>query len=239
MNIEDWAIGITPGGLEEVQAPDSQRPSVSIPVRTGFHNARGYRHVKTEYSCIPDSQYPWNPEIIKKIWEFAPDVTPLWVRDIYRGQDNKDVVFGRHGLGRYVANRVEFIPFRVEMPTMPCQGISFNKPNMIWFIHQGADINPEFRDLPGAYLPFDEGLLYKAKYSWGGNYTEKEYKALLRKELIEDPLEEARKRKQAQDDDMAYRNRDFARYAAKVLESLSDVETLELLRAQASNRRPN
>ena len=187
-----------------------------------------------EYSCIPDPVYPWDPVIMKRIREYAPDAVPMWVRWIFRSPEEDtnphDVVFGRHALGRAPKNaRVGQIPFQCDMPTMS----KYDRPTMIWFIHEGARPKEKYVDLPGEYLPFDDALLERVKEnSVGFRMSDEEYKIYLKKELIENVREGQQRRSKMIADDMEARNRDFDAYAQKIFDSLSDVEIAELLASQ-------
>jgi glutamate--cysteine ligase len=72
------------------------------------------------------------------------------------------------------------------MPTMPCQGLTFERPNRIWFIHEG-DRNRDYPDIPGTFLPFDDTIVHRAKESARDmKMSEREYRAAMEKELITD-----------------------------------------------------
>jgi hypothetical protein len=184
-----------------------------------------------EYTCIPDAVYPWDASLMKKVLEFSPDAVPLWIHWVFRTPEDQenphDVVFGRHGLGRAIKPaRSDLIPFRCSMPTMPCQGITFEKPNAIWFIHQGDSPTEQYVDLPGEYLPFDMGMVMKAWDSWAGadTQTEEEFKEDLRDELYRIPMQKAEERREVSAEEMEERNRDFAEYAKKIIDNISDTE---------------
>lgn len=199
-----------------------------------------------EYSCVPDSAYPWDPQIMKAIREFVPDAVPMWVHWVFLSPHETGnpqvVVFGRHALGRKIRNVVsELEPFRCAMPTMPCQGLTFERPNRIWFIHEGSP-NPQYSDLPGAFLPFDGSILDRAKKSAiGFQMTEKEFVESMKAEFIEKERVAKALRKQQIEDDMESRRRDFEAYASKQFERISESEAKGYLAAQRSGefkRRP-
>lgn len=229
MDFTEWGVDLVAG--DGIPLPDEMPVTGVIPARTDFHNARGWRQVAMEYTCIPDAEYPWDPRLVRKVQEFAPDAVPMWVHWVFRSpqdeEDPHDVIFGRHALGRVIKPaRSDLIPFRCAMPTMPCQGITFERPNAIWFIHQGDSPSDQNVDLPGDYLPFDMGMVMKAWDSWAGaaNQTEEEFKAELREEIYERPLREAEARREARAEEWEARSRDFAKYAKKVIDSISDSE---------------
>lgn len=190
------------------------------------------------YSCVPDAVYPWDPKIMKRIREFAPDAVPMWVQWAFMTpQDTGNPVvevFGRHALGRVIkGNREPLEGFRVLMPTMPAQGLHFERPNAIWFIHQGPQgLHPEYKDIPGDYLPFDHTIEEKAfDASRGFKMSEKEYKAYLYDLMVTKPTEARKRRQDAINDDMNYRQRDLEKYLRKVAEGISDVMMDEYHRA--------
>ncbi len=229
MELGEWGAEIVAGS--GLPAPREMPVTGTLPVRTDFYSARGFRQVAMEYTCVPDAVYPWDARLMKKIWEFAPDAVPMWVNWVFRTpqdeEDPHDVVFGRHALGRVIRPaRSDLIPFQCAMPDMPCQGIRFKRPNAIWFIHQDEAPKEKNVDLPGDYLPFDMGLVMKAWDSWAeaSNQTEEEFKEELREELYRRPLREAAERKAKRDLEMAERNKDFAEYFKKKIETVSDSE---------------
>jgi len=241
VELAEWSAGLIPDSVKPVVQDTG--PALPITPSDSFHTAPGYREVAVEYTCIPDSMYPWDSNIMKAIQVFAPDAVPLWVRWVFRTpQDHEnphDVVYGRHALGR-VVDRMEsdIEPLRVTMPDMPCQGLTFKKPNRIWFIHEGPrDEEGWYVDLPGKYLPFDHSLLLKAEDAARGfRMTDKEYADHLRDVLITRPREAHEKRKRDNADEMDYRSREFHRYADKVIESISDVEIGEYMRSVGDRR---
>lgn len=240
MRLTDFRQGV-PAGL------DKALPRLSYRQADSFHTAPGWREMDVSYSCIPDPVYPWDPVVMRAIREFAPDAVPMWVHWVFMSPSEtgnpEAVVFGRHALGRRIRNQAsELEPFRCAMPTMPCQGLTFERPNRIWFIHEGSP-NPEHPSLPGTFLPFDGSILDRAKKSAiGFRMTEKEFIAHLKEEFIEKERRAKDLRKRQLQEDLEYRQRDFEKYARRHVENISDVEADEYLRAMASGelvRRPN
>lgn len=234
MRLADWSEGIIPSHLAGVvPSSPTQVPTAYMPVRDSPDTARGYREVDIQYTCIPDAMYPWDPDRMKAIREFLPDAVPMWVHWIFLRPNSKEkVVFGRHALGRAIKEPGrELLPFRCSMPSMPCQGLTFERPNRIWFIHEG-DRNRDYPDIPGTFLPFDDTIVHRARES--ARYMQmsvKDFREQMVKELIEEPTEERRKRREALDADLAAREKDFHAYADKVLDQISDVEREEYLRS--------
>lgn len=235
MELADWSSGLVEEPLKKVLPDPAQLEKVYTKPAVDFQTAPGWREVAVEYSCIPDSMYPWDPCVMKAIRVLALDAVPMWVRWVFRSpQDTEnphDVVFGRHALGRSIDHqKSELDGFRCEMPTMPCQGLKFSKPNRIWFIHEGERPTERFVDLPGDYLPFDETLYLKVlDMSAGFRMTDKEYKEALREQFIHKPERERQKRIAANADDMEQRSKDWHSYADKIMKSISDVEIKEFM----------
>lgn len=233
MNLADWSEGIVPDGLESLLPAPSQMPTASMPIRDSPENARGYREVDTLYSCIPDPSYPWNPDMVKAIREFLPDVVPMWVQWVFMRPNSKEkVVFGRHALGRTIKDPGrDLMPFRCSMPTLPCGGLHFEKPNRIWFIHEG-ERNRDYPDIPGTYLPFDDSIVHRARESVRYmQLSDKEFRAAMEKELITDVAEARERKKALHADERAQRDHDFHMYADKLMETVSDVEIEEYRRS--------
>lgn len=236
MELADWAVGVVP----EVPA-GPQFPSLQMPVRDSFHSAPGWRDLGTYYSCVPDAVYPWDPVVMRRIREFAPDAVPLWIKWVFRSpEDESDPhveVYGRHGLGRVLdKGRTETFPFHVTMPTMPSQGLYFKKPNNIWFIHDGA---PNKRpELPGNYLPFDDTILDRAwESAIGMRMSDEEYTAYLKKKFVTDKLEARDRRREAYAKDLLERREHIRPYAQRMYDAISDVEWKQI-QGQRENPQP-
>jgi hypothetical protein len=205
------------------------------------NNATGWREIGMFFSCVPSELYPWDPDVLKAIWEFDPGVIPIWVRWVFQApaEDSnhfETVVFGRHALGRYVDNpsegTVTFKPGQVTMPDMPCQGVKFKTPNILIRILEGFPIPGAPSDLPHEYVPFDWRVYYKLRRDYLENITAKEY---ARKEMERIETQRA-KRKADLEAEHAYRMKDFGKYVEKKIEQISDVEHKEILREQAAQR---
>ena len=243
MELSDWAEDIVP---EQVPVPSSmlQRSRSRVPVRDSFYTAPGYREIGMFYSCVPDPAYPWDPGVVREIWKWAPDAVPMWVHWVFMSPQetgNPEVtIFGRHALGRVIKNQRGYLePMRVHMPSMPCQGLTFEKPNDIWFIHQGQmGLHERFKDLPGDYLPFDYDLARKVESMAAGfKMSDKEYREHLENLLIKDPIRREMLRVGAVRDHRAYKNRDLHQYVDKQYDRVSDVEAKEYYRGRGFRQR--
>lgn len=235
MELADWSVGVVP---EVGDGPAF--PTLHIPVKDSFDSAPGWRDLGTYYTCVPDAQYPWDPVVMKRIQEFAPDAVPLWVQWVFRspGADSHVEVFGRHALGRVLdKGRTDTYPFRVHMPTMPVLGMTFQKPNNIWFVHDGAP-HPTCKELPGNYLPFDDTILDRARQSAiGMRMTEEEYTAYLKQKFVFGKLEARDARRAAYAKDLLERREHIRAYAQRQYDQISDVEW-EQIRGQRLNPEP-
>lgn len=220
MKLESFAQGVM----------DENLPTYSMPLRDSIWNARGYRMIDEVWTAIPDVQYPWDPDILALIREFASDTVPLWRLSVFWEPNTQNVaVFGRHALGRHITEPgYELSPFHCSMPSMPCLSTYFKRPNKIWFVHEGVR-NRDYPDIPGTYLPFDTGLLHRARESVANlpQMSAKEAKQFLMQEMVYGPAEEREKRRKALEDDLAQREKDFGPYAQKMIERISDVEIKE------------
>ncbi len=241
MELVDWSSGVLP----ETQAvlPDpSTLERVFTKRRDSFHTAPGYREVAVEYSCVPDSMYPWDPFVMREIQRIAVDAVPMWVRWVFRSPEDEEnpqnVIFGRHALGRHVEHLSSDIDkFQCLMPDMPCRGLTFKRPNRVWFIHEGPHPQDKYLDLPGDYRPFDHSILETAvEMAEGFKMTEKEYKKHLFDRFVESADRAKQKRQAAIDDDMAQRAKDWHKYADPIIERISDVEIEEYNRSIGQRR---
>lgn len=230
MNLVEMAQGLE----------DRSLPAVRLPLRDSIDTARGYRMIDEAWTSIPDTQYPWDPNILRLIREFAPDTVPLWRLSVFYAPNTRNVVvFGRHALGRHIERPgYELTPFHCSMPSMPCLGTWFKRPNKVWFVHEGAR-NRDYPDIPGTYLPFDTGLLHRARASVANlpTLSDKEFKEVLFKEMVEEVQAERDKTKAALMDDLEQRNKEFMPYAQKLLDRISDVEREEYLRSVGKRER--
>jgi len=239
MNLQDWSAGVIPEGLEGLLPTPREMPSARMPLRDSPDTARGYREVDVQYSCVPDSVYPWDAEKVRAIREFLPDAVPMWVHWVFLEPNTRNpVVFGRHALGRAIREPGrDLATFRCLMPTMPCQGLTFEKPNRIWFIHEG-DRNQDYPDIPGTFLPFNDSIVHRARES--ARYMQlsaEEFKKAMVAELVDGPLQERETRKRDHDADMEARHADFERYARSRWDQLSDVEIAEFQRTRGQRGR--
>lgn len=227
-----------PSGIEIREMP---RP-MSYEVADSPASAKGWREMEVVYSCVPDPAYPWDPTVMRAIREFAPDAVPMWVQWVFLSPGDtgnpETVVFGRHALGRAIRNLTsELEPFRCAMPSMPCQGLTFERPNRIWFVHEGGP-SPQSPALPGSFLPFDGSILDRARRSAiGFRMTEKEFVEEMRRELIDRRREEEDRSRKALEEDMEARDKDFQAYADKQWEKISEVEASEFLRSAGERKR--
>jgi hypothetical protein len=210
--------------------------TLTLPWRDGATQAPGYREVGMFFSCIPDVEHPWNPEVVKAIWEFDPHFVPCYLKWVFLAPEDQsthgsEVVFGRHVLARHVESPVNQLEdFECSMPPMPCQGITFKRPTVLVNILMKPNLDS---DLPGEYIEFDMSVV-----SW------------MRSKFIENttPAEEARnyvasakianeRRKEALKMDMAARYGDVNKYITKRMQDVSDVEVKDYLRRMSAGSR--
>ena len=232
--------------LTQAQVAPSVLPAGGkIPLRDSFYTAPGYREIGMFYSCVPDPAYPWDPKVVREIWKVAPDAIPMWTHWVFLSPQEtgnpKIEIFGRHTLGRRIENqRSPLEPFRVLMPTFPCQGLTFEKPNAIWFIHQGPmGLHKKYKDLPGAYLPFDSTILEKVHDTARGfRMSEAEYRAHLKEVLINKPIRDEMNRVLHIKRERAYARRDALRYIDRQYEKVSEKEALDHYRGRGQGSTP-
>lgn len=235
MSLVDWAEGIE--GLGSLVPRGTQVTGTRRPAVTAKHMAPGYRTLRTEYTCIPDVAHPWDPSVVRIIWSFAPQFVPMWERRVLQPQgrvgDDGIIVLGRHALGRVIRNQRAWLPsLRVSMPSFPCQGLTFPRPNDLAFVHEDVLEEGQSRDLPGPYLPFDGSIVKKAAdLAIGYSMSDKEYRDFLRSTMVDLPYEEWRRRQEELQEEMEDREREFAPYARKMTERISDVEWGEFQRS--------
>jgi len=244
VDLASWADGID---IEQVPVAPSVLPRGRVQLRDSFHTAPGYREIGMFYSCVPDPVYPWDPKVVREIWKFAPDAVPMWVQWVFMSPQETGnpeiVVFGRHALGRSIKNQRAYLePFRVHMPTMPCQGLKFDRPNDIWFIHQGLmGQHPKYKDLPGDYLPFDSDLVKKvADISEGFKMSDKEYRERLEDVMIKQVVGREMRRVIHNRLEKAYARKQVLNYVDRQYEKVSENEARDyyLGRGRRRERKP-
>lgn len=241
MELGEWASDFQ---LEQTPVAPNLLPRGRVPVRDSFYTAPGYREIGMFYSCVPDAAYPWDPKVMREIWKYAPDAIPMWVHWVFLSPQETGspeiVVFGRHALGRRIENQRGYLePFRVHMPTMPCQGLHFERPNDIWFIHQGPmGLHERYKDLPGDYLPFDSDLAAKvASMSQGFRMTEAEYRKHLEELMIKNPIHREMMRVAHIAAERRYARKHVDAYIDRQYEKVGEQEALDFYRGRGVRER--
>lgn len=194
----------------------NQQVSVPLPNRTP-----GWRLLASEISCVPDVEYPWDPQIVKQIADWSGgNLSPIWIKRVY-GAPHLDaqaesgvVIIGRHGLGQA---DVKGSPRQLFHVPMPSGHVPFKKPTHVYWEPWG-EADPRARDLPGAYVPFDSRFIKQVKAS----YRELDvyaYQAQIRARA--DQHETNLRRTQLEHE---YRADKIRKYAKKKLENISEYE---------------
>jgi hypothetical protein len=172
-----------------------------------------------EITCIPNAESPWDPDVLKAIWSFDPGVIPLWIRwkfKKFNGTNMEMKVFGRHGIGRYTGSPKTDLPrFACEMPSMPCQGVRFERPNLVELILMKA--NP-VDDSPGDFIPWNWDLFHFLR----ARYKERTPKEL--KQVVHDKLDREKKEREHLRAEWAYQMADVQKYAEKKMEQAGELE---------------
>jgi hypothetical protein len=208
-----------------------QGPSIAVPIHDSPENASGYCDLGMEFTCVPHPKYPWSPEILKAIWEFDPGIVPIWINWSFQvpyddATPSRVVTFGRHAVGRYrpvLTNNVPQIP-RCEMPTMPCQGVRFAKPNILIRMFEGAPMENMPADLPGEFVPWDWSIKKRLRQLFIRDAVSSRE---LAKQTVGGIMDARRKRRAARQAEHEDRMRDIHKFVDKKLESLSDLEIEE------------
>lgn len=220
---------IDPGQLRKLDKKlDAQLRAEAQAETINFPERQGWVEKGLYFTCKPNVEHPWRPEIIKAIWEFDPNVIPCWVNWVFdapkeQSDGRQEVVFGRHVIARYVDDPQEDIDeFPCDMPTMPCQGITFKKPNRLVTVLMKKN---EQNDLPGEYIDLDWTIVEWLRASFVREQSTKE----LAKAYVDAARREYNKRKAQLVDEWEYRGRDLKRFVDKKLANVSEVEIKEYL----------
>jgi hypothetical protein len=194
--------------------------TVNIPLRDSPHTARGWREIDIEYSCVPDAANPWDPRVVRAIWAFFPNIVPMWVRWIFLGPNaTEPTVFGRHALGLVIKDKArEFVSFKCDMPPMPCQGLTFERPTAIKKILMGEPPSDAL-DLPGIYQPFDMTVCHDLVYR-EVTLSPKEAKKRFRDDVLEG---RARRHEQNVREDLR-RREELDRFVERKLANMGESE---------------
>lgn len=221
----------------ELERLRSSVPTLAHKPADSFHTAPGWRELAFDLTCVPNGLSPWNPEVVKAIWKFDPTFVPMWVNWAFAppGHDDEAIVFGRHVIGRYDQNLTnQPADFTVEMPSFPCQGITFKRPNvleLVLMMPTNTDY-PESPDLPGDYVAFDWPLVewLRERYKASEAFDHKDY--INRKQVEHEVAAEKRREEEE------YRQRDLMKFVNKQLEKVSEVEIKNHLLGQFKKKQP-
>ena len=224
-------VGVVPGEVGHIAVEDvlsTPPPPIGIPVTNAI---TGWRVLGVHYTCSPNPVYPWDPAVIRGIWEFEPTWVPLWVTHEVIGDGmSSPVLFGNHAIGRVVDDPVMGTNYFAEagcsvtMPTMPCQGISFKCPSHLELLIPWWD---RYNALPfGPYYPFDWSVV-KAHRAIHMQPDQAKHREVLNTNPRARWESEKRKRQEEQD----YIARDVRKFTQNQLDKISDVEHQEYLRA--------
>lgn len=180
------------------------------------------------YSCVPHPVYPWDPSVLRQLWQIDQDFRPLWINYVYKMSNKTTRIVGRHGIARKVNPEVlrmtnpELILLSdVKMPTMPCQGVTFDAPNfepIQWYLNDETTEGPH----KGSYLPFTSELVQWVRE----NYfvlSPAEFKKQFVTDVREKRSEAGAKVRQ----EHQRMHDELNRYVNKVLEHTSDAEIKE------------
>lgn len=239
MKLPAWVEEADRKRISELNRARVSATPLDITIRDSFHTARGWRELSFDLTCVPNGLYPWNPEVIKAIWKFDPTLVPMWVNWSFAppDKDNEVVTFGRHVIGRHESQlRSDIEDFRVEMPSMPCQGISFKKPNVLELVLMMPTNTeyPDAADLPGDFIAFDWPIVEWLKERFKA--SQKSGKDMAR-DYINSQLEAETKASQAAAEESAYRMKDLEKFVNKKLEQVSEVELREHLLGNRERKR--
>jgi len=203
---------------------------LSTPVRDSFWSAPGWREIGMQYSCVPNVETPWDPMVLREIWTFDPGIIPIWVDWIFQSPaddagGHRLVSFGRHAVGRRCIDPTGVVipEGMVRMPQMPCQGVTFETPNILIRIFEGNKDPQDAPDLPGEFVPFDMRIYKKLRE----DYIENMSLGDLKGKYIYDPLATRERRSKKVKEEWDYRMRDLNEFVTKKLENVSDVEIKE------------
>lgn len=169
----------------------------------------GWTYVTTVISANPSELYPFDKSIAKAIKEHTQGkLQPFWVTDVYRSPQGAanphDEKFGRHVLA-------------LKCRTQEAQFFHAGQGYQIW-LQLVAGVDSRAADLPKGYFPFDNRVLKYVQNNW-------------RKATVKDIADQI-KQQHEESEARAEKNRaeaerleaDVQRYAAKKLETISDVE---------------
>lgn len=194
---------------------------ISVPVRDSFHTAPGYREIGMEFTTGEGESFR-DPAVTKAIRVFDPTMIPVWVRWAFLSPSDtgepKLVVFGRHGIARYVEDP------HGELPPFPIiRSLYYDGPlpNKLELILEGEK-DPRYSDLPGKFVPWDWALHARLRAAYNV-WSVREAKRKFVTEVLE-ARERAAEKRRAEE---AYVRADLDRYATRKLEQVSEVEMKE------------
>ena len=208
-----------------------QGPTIAVPLHDSPENASGWRDLGMKFSCVPHAVYPWTSDVLRAIWMFDPGIVPIWIEWSFQAPyddatPGRIKTFGRHAVGRYkpiLTNNVPKIE-SCDMPAMPCQGVTFKKPNILIRMFEGAPTPGLPADLPGSFVPWDFSIAKRLEQLFVRSDTSAKE---LAKQVVGGITAEHEKRRaslKAEHDD---RMKDLRKFVDKKLESMSDREVKE------------
>lgn len=133
------------------------------------------REIHYHYSLTPSAVYPWDPVVLRGVWEMDPDLIPAQVTKIWRSPAGADLAFFYFALLR-------FEPFLLDAP------IEFTCPGGRGVWHRGQWVVPNMEEilleddppqqgLPGAFIPCDGDMLIRVRRAIYLSRLEREAKA--------------------------------------------------------------
>ncbi len=204
----------------KLKALERSAPTLHGTYGTDFATAPGWREIDMQFSLIPDVSYPPDWGVVRAIREIDPSFTWVWVKWIFRSPRDlsdgaeRDVVFGRHGLARYVNDpHAEIAPMKVDMPSYT----RLPKPNKFLIMFQGERRKGKWADLPGDYQPFNDGVLRWFKDHYGEQDPEE-----MKKILVRNKREAWERSENKKADEFEYMMSDIDKYCQKQLDNVSE-----------------
>jgi hypothetical protein len=218
-----------------------QGPTFVVPMHDSPENAVGWRDLGMTFSCVPHPKYPWTAPVLKAIWSFDPGIIPIWVEWAFQAPPDdatpsRVVSYGRHAVGRYKPILTHDVPKieRCAMPSMPCNGVHFERPNILIRLFEGAPTPGLPADLPGEFVPWDWSIRTRLEQLYVRDHVSSKQ---LAQDLVGGIVDARNKRREARLAEHNERMADIEKFVTKKLEATSDREIEEhFLRRQHRTR---
>lgn len=205
---------------------------VDYGVSDSFANAPGYRLVGDDfYTCVPPSDRPVDPVVLRMIHTFDPGLIPIWRKQLYLPTGaQRPILVTHHGIARHVRDpKGDRRLFHVEMPS----NAKHPQPNLLEAILEEEDELMLHHGGPGKFQRFDMWLykMLRRQFNVTKSPTEIIAAIMKRKDAVRDAARKAFR------EEHEYRKRHLDAYVAARIDKIGPADFRDYVaRMQGKNR---